>query len=357
MRILHVLNHVRITGNGIVNATTDLACLQAQMGHEVGVVSQGGGNEELFSRYGVAHFAVDQHRSPRRLLTAVASLNRVVRTFDPDIVHAQMVTGLVLAKLLQPMARYKLVSTVHNESHRSAALMGLADRVIAVSAAVARAMRRKGTPQRKLRVVLNGTLGTPRRRPLSDYAALPLEKPTITTIAGLYKRKGISDLIEAFSSVAEHRPEPHLYIVGDGPDRAVFEQQATRTLHPDRIHFVGFTPEPEGYLLSSDIFVLASRADPAPLVLPEARQASCAIIATAVDGIPELLDGGEAGILVPAQQPAVLATELKRLLGDAALLTSWRERAVRNVERLHAKRVAEETTNVYHQLLVPRSGP
>lgn len=351
MRILHVLNHVRNSGNGIVNVTTDIACLQAQMGHQVGVVSKGGGNEQLFERYGVVHFTIDQRRDPRRLFAALASLRRVVRQFDPDIVHAQMVTALVLAKVLQPAGRYKLVSTVHNEFHGGAAIMGFADRVIAVSEAVARAMRRKGTPQRKLRVVLNGTLGTPRRRPLSDYVALPLEKPAIATVAGLYQRKGISDLIQAFASAAESHPRAHLYIIGDGPDREIFKQEAEQTRNASRIHFVGFVSEPERYLLATDIFVLASRADPAPLVLPEARQAGCAIIATAVDGIPELLDGGEAGILVPARQPAALATELDRLLGDGKLLASWRARAVHNVERLQAQRVAEETTHVYEELL------
>jgi len=351
VRILHVLNHVRNSGNGIVNVTTDLACLQAQMGHRVGVVSEGGGNEDLFMRYGVVHFIVNQRRDPRHLLAAMVSLRRVFREFDPDIVHAQMMTGLVLAKVLQPIARYKLVSTVHNEFQRGAVVMGAADRVIAVSSAVARAMRRKGTPQRKLRVVLNGTLGTPRRRPLREYAALALEKPAITTLAGLYARKGISDLIEAFASVAEHHPTAHLYIVGEGPDRRIFERQAAQMRNRDRIHFVGFVPDPERYLLATDVFVLASRADPAPLVLPEARQAGCAIVATAVDGIPELLDNGAAGLLVPPGQPAAIARELERLLADPELLAHWRRRALENVERLQAKRVAEETSEVYRELI------
>lgn len=351
MRILHVLNHVRNSGNGIVNVTTDLACLQAQMGHRVGVVSQGGDNEDLFARYGVVHFTVDQRRDPRRLLAAIVSLRRVFREFDPDIVHAQMMTGLVLAKLLQPIARYKLVSTVHNEFQRGAVVMGAANRVIAVSAAVARAMRRKGTPQRKLRVVLNGTLGTPRRRPLCEYTALPLEKPAITTLAGLYERKGISDLIQAFASIAESHPRAHLYIIGEGPDRRSFEQQVAQMRNRGRVHFIGFVPDPERYLLATDVFVLASRADPAPLVLPEARQAGCAIVATAVDGIPELLDNGAAGLLVPPAQPAAIARELDRLLRDPDVLALWRRRALENVERLQAKRVAEETSNVYRELV------
>jgi glycosyltransferase involved in cell wall biosynthesis len=354
MRILHVLNHVRNSGNGIVNVTTDLACLQAQMGHSVGVVSQGGGNEELLARYGVTHFTIDQQRN-RGLPASVPKLHHLFRQFQPEVVHAQMITGLVLAKILQPFVGYALVSTVHNAFQRSTALMGLADRVITVSNAVAVGMRRRGTPQRKIRVILNGTLGTPRRRPLSDYTALSLQRPAITTIAGLYERKGISDLIDAFAAVGKKYASAHLFIVGDGPDRALFEKRAAQLDNDENIHFVGFQSEPECYLLSSDIFVLASHTDSAPLVLPEARQAGCAIVATAVDGIPELLDEGAAGMLVEPRRPAALAAALEQLLGDDHLLATWRRRAQQNLERLGAQRVAEQTVDVYKELLDSRA--
>jgi glycosyltransferase involved in cell wall biosynthesis len=68
----------------------------------------------------------------------------------------------------------------------------------------------------------------------------------------------------------------------------------------------------------------ASHADPGPLILAEAREAGCAIIATSVDGVPEMLDGGKARILVPPKRTDLLANAIIRVLTDATLLLDLR---------------------------------
>jgi glycosyltransferase involved in cell wall biosynthesis len=228
--------------------------------------------------------------------------------------------------------------------------MGWADRVIAVSKAVAQSMARRGIPQNKLRVVNNGTLGSPRTRQLKEYQAMPLQRPAIATVAGMYRRKGIAELIEAFAQIAADFPDAHLYLVGNGPDREVFEAQAQSTLVSDRIHFEGFQLEPQRYLLATDIFVLASHRDPSPLVIPEAREAGCAIIASDVDGIPEALDGGQAGLLIPSQDSQALTAALIQLLSDPNLLDRRKDQAKNNLDRLNVSRVNEETFAVYCEL-------
>ncbi len=350
MRILHILNHVKEIGNGIVNVTVDLACLQAKTGHKVGVASGGGEYEELLADYGVRHFQLDQARNPINLLKAASRYREIAREFQPDTVHAHMMTGVVLARTLRAGFGYALVSTVHNEFQRSAVLMGWADRVIAVSNAVAESMVRRGVPRKKLRVVTNGTLGSPRTRQIKDYLPAPLQRPAIATVAGMYRRKGIAELIDAFVQIAEDFPEAHLYIVGNGPDRALFEVQAQSTSAAARIHFEGFQPEPQRYLLATDIFVLASHHDPSPLVIPEAREAGCAIVATYVDGIPEALDRGQAGLLVRPVDSSALAAAMEQLLSDPKVLHRWKKQAKHNLEWLSAARVSEETLRVYREL-------
>lgn len=355
MRIVHILNHIEEIGNGIVNVAVDLACLQAKAGHEVGVASAGGEYEELLARYGVRHFQLNQARKPINLLKAAARYRGIVQEFQPDIVHAHMMTGVVLARTLKAGFGYALVSTVHNEFQRSAVLMGLADRVIAISNAVAQSIARRGVSQKKLRVVCNGTLGSPRTRQLAEYLPLPLKRPAIITVAGMYRRKGIAELIDAFAEIASNFPEAHLYIVGNGPDRAMFEAQAQSTPVSDRIHFEGFQPEPQRYLLATDIFVLASHREPFGLVISEAREAGCAIIASNVDGIPEALDGGFAGLLVPAADSQALAAALVQLLSDSTILHKWKNQARHNLEWLTAARVNEETLALYHELITDMS--
>jgi glycosyltransferase involved in cell wall biosynthesis len=355
MRVLHILNHVQEIGNGIVNVAVDLACLQAKNNHDVAVASAGGEYELLLAHCGVKHFKLDQTRTPINLISAAWRYRAIVKEFQPDIIHAHMMTGVVLGRLLKGSSMYVLVSTVHNEFQRSAVLMGLADCVIAVSKAVAKSMVRRGIPEDKLRVVSNGTLGSVRTRNLEEYIPVELQRPAIATVAGMYQRKGIGELIAAFAQIASDFPQAHVYLVGNGPEREIFEAQAQNTAFSDRIHFEGFQPQPQRYLLATDIFVLASHRDPSPLVIPEAREAGCAIIASNVDGIPEALDGGQAGILVPPKDSHALAEALTQLLRNPHLLHKWKNQAQQNLEWLTVGRVNQETLAVYREFITEKS--
>jgi glycosyltransferase involved in cell wall biosynthesis len=351
MRILHITNHVQKIGNGIVNVAVDLACLQGQNSHYVAVASAGGEYEELLTENGVQHFHLEQSRTPLNMIKAAWRYREIIQEFQPDIVHAHMMTGVVLAGIFRNGGEYSLVSTVHNEFQRSAVLMGLAERVIAVSNAVADAMVKRGIPQSKLRVVSNGTLNSPRNGSIKDYQPFPLCRPAITTVAGMYTRKGIVELIEAFVKIATDFPQAHLYLVGNGPDRAMFEKLVQSTPFSERIHFEGFQAEPQRYMLASDIFVLASHCESFGLVLTEAREAGCAIIASDVDGIPETLDWGQAGVLVPPKDSQTLAKALRHLLSDPQQLQKLQYQAKQNLERFSVTRVHEETLNVYSELI------
>ncbi len=350
MKILHITNHVQQIGNGIVNVAVDLACLQAKDNHDVAVASAGGQYEALLTHHGVKHFQLNQSREPLNIIKAAWRYRDIVQAFQPDIVHAHMMTGVILARFFKSSCEYNLVSTVHNEFQHSAVLMGLADKVIAVSHAVADSMVRRGIPKKKLRVVANGTLGSPRHRNIKEYQPLSLQRPAITTVAGMYSRKGIAELIEAFIKIATNFPQAHLYLVGDGPDRSTFEAMVQNTPLRKRIHFEGFQPEPQRYMLATDIFVLASHCESFGLVLTEAREAGCAIIASDVDGIPETLDNRQAGLLVSPKDSQDLATTLTQLLRNPKELHYWKTRAKQNLERFSAVRVHEETLAVYREL-------
>ncbi|MFG6093960.1 glycosyltransferase family 4 protein [Leptothoe sp. ISB3NOV94-8A] len=350
MRVLHILNHIQKVGNGIVNVAVDLACLQAQAGYEVSVISGGGEYEALLDQYQVTHFRLNQTRTWRNLMHAASQYRTIVRQVKPDIVHAHMMTGAVLARGLKLWSKYGLVATVHNEFQESAKFMGLADRVIAVSQAVSKSMQQRGIPTRKLRVVTNGTLESPRVGALTECSPAYLQRPAITTVAGMNSRKGISELIAAFERVASDFPEAHLYLVGHGPEKEQFQSQARQTRVAHRIHFEGFQSDPRAYLLSTDVFVLASHREPFGLAISEAREVGCAIVASHVDGIPEVLEHGKAGLLVPPGDSQALATTIADLLKHSTKLNYWKEQAQKNLDWLNATRVATETLGVYDEL-------
>jgi glycosyltransferase involved in cell wall biosynthesis len=353
MRILHLVNHIREIGNGVTNTVIDLACLQAKSGHKVLVVSAGGEYQELLASYGVAHLQLEHtglKSKPIELIKIAWRYRAIVREFQPDIVHAHQTPGVTLARFFRAGLRYGLVSSVQCVYEKGARAMGWADRVIVVSDAVAQSVQEFGVPQTKLRIVYNGTLGSPRIRPPEECRPISLEQPSITTAAGMFHRKGIFELIEAFAKIALDFPEAHLYLIGEGPDRSVFQEQAQQTSVSSRIHFIDFQPDLKRYLLATDIFVLASYRESFPLVIPEAREAGCAIVATAVDGTPEALDGGQAGLLVPPKDSQALAGALTQLLSSSEVLSEWKHRSQNNIEWLSLTRVNEETLNVYREL-------
>mgnify|MGYP001597216230 CR=1 FL=1 len=166
----------------------------------------------------------------------------------------------------------------------------------------------------------------------------------------MYQRKGIGELIDGFLKIAADFADIHLYLVGDGPDRSMFEAKVKNTAFSDRIHFEGFQPEPQRYMLAADIFVLVSHHESFGLVLTEAREAGCAIIASDVDGIPETLDNGQAGILVPPKNSHAVAVKLAELLSNPNVLHRWKCQTKQNLERFSAARVNQETLTVYHDI-------
>jgi glycosyltransferase involved in cell wall biosynthesis len=349
MRIIHFLNHTR-RSNGHVHVAIDLACAQAKMGHEVAVISAGGDFDPLLARYGVRHVIIEQRRTPWTLVRATVALRRAVAELKPEIIHAHMMTSTLLAIFARSAAPFKLITTVHNEFDRGAIIMALGDRVIAVSDSVRDSMASRGTPRAKLRVVLNGTIGSPRLSEKQPEAE-PLVHPAITFVGGLHPRKGVDDLIEAFKLVAAAEPSPRLNIVGAGPHKGEYEKLAAQSGYGDRISFFGYQADPRRFLLGSDIFVLASHADPAPLVLAEARDCGCAIVATEVGGIPEMLDRGNAGILVPPKRPDRIAEELLKILRDSSLLKDLRARSRENLAYFTVQRACDECLAIYREAL------
>ncbi|HUO22792.1 MAG TPA: glycosyltransferase family 4 protein [Caulobacteraceae bacterium] len=327
-----------------MNTVVDLACSQAEMGHTVAIASSGGDFVELVESRGVQHFKVEQFKKE---LNAFVGLNKVFASWKPDIVHGHMLTGFVVARVLQPLYRYRVVTTVHNEFKRSASWMGHANVMVAVSEENRQRLVDRGVPERRTTVVRNGVVGGARTlgRPSEPVS---LQHPNIVAVAGLFDRKGVGEVIEAFGAL-DARYGAHLYIVGRGPERDKLEAQAKALPCADRIHFEGFKTNAKDYLKAADIFVLASHSDPFPLVIPEARAAGCAIVATRVGGITEGLENGARGILVEPKSPPELHAAFDLLLSDPAKLAHWRAQAAENLDWLTVRRMAVDYLNVYER--------
>ena len=157
----------------------------------------------------------------------------------------------------------------------------------------------------------------------------------------------MNDLINAFSLVAGRFPDAHLNIVGEGPDQSTLEQLCAKLNLSQRVTFHGSLDNPMSDLKATDIFVLSSHREPLGLANIEARSAGCAVIGTDVDGIPEALDFGAAGILVPPRDPQSLADAMAELLGNPDRLANRKAAATENLTRFTIDHLYEQYRSAY----------
>ncbi|MDB5446691.1 MAG: hypothetical protein JWQ97_2008, partial [Phenylobacterium sp.] len=353
VRILHVLKHTR-RHNGNVHAAVDLACAQAQLGHEVTVCSSGGSFDNVLRANHVDVELLPELDKRAGAPKAVWSLRRLVASRRIAIVHAHMMASAGVSWAATRFSPTRLVTTVHNAFEPSAILMGFGDRVIAVSEAVRKGMCDRGVPAGRLRMVLNGTLGTARHAYEPPPIPETLRHPAVLYVGGLHPRKGILDLLAGFSRARSVKPDLHLYLVGAGPCELEY-RTAVAEADAEHVHFCGSQRDPRRFMLAADVLVLASHADPAPLVIPEAREAGLAVIATRVDGIPELLERGQAGLLVDPRAPDQIAQALLTVFADEQSLAEHRARSQINLQHLSLRRLAEETLSVYAEVWRPEA--
>lgn len=131
--------------------------------------------------------------------------------------------------------------------------------------------------------------------------------------------KGGRLLIAAMAALRDSHPGLRLTVIGDGPDRA-FLEDAARPLG-DRVRFTGYLSQDEvaGVLAGADALCLPSFAEGVPVVLMEAMAAGRPVISTRITGIPELVEDGVSGLLVPPSDADALRTAIARLADDPAL--------------------------------------
>nr|WP_276611084.1 glycosyltransferase family 4 protein [Kineococcus siccus] len=341
-------------GNGINNSTVELACAQRALGHDVVVVSRGGGQVRLLESFGVRHVVLVQDRTVGSVVSARRRWAFLVRQLRPDVVHVHNLTGAVLAGagLRRP---YALVATLHLEEKRGVAAMALADRVIAFHDSARLRSLVPGRGDRRLDVIRQGILGGARSA-ADDDSAPAVHHPAVVTVCGMYEHKGIFDLLEAFEAVLAAVPAAHLYYVGGGPDRTELERRVAATSYADHVHVVGFHPRPAPWLRAADVFVLASRREVAALVLAEARSFGLAPVATTAGGIPTLVEHGRSGLLCEPGDVAALARNVVSVLTDEELAKRLSSAAAEGLEDLTIHRFAVDVVGVYGEALVERQG-
>jgi glycosyltransferase involved in cell wall biosynthesis len=158
---------------------------------------------------------------------------------------------------------------------------------------------------------------------------------TILCVGRLVPAKGQRILIEAVERLVRDGRSVQLDLVGDGPDRGQLEQFIRERDLASVVHFAGSVNQDEilAHYRRADVFALASFAEGIPVVLMEAMAMEIPCVATAINGIPELIRDGVDGLLVPASDVAALAAALGLLTEDASLRESLGRAGRRRIQQ------------------------
>lgn len=337
MRVLHVITS--IARGGAEHHLLMLAGGLAARGHIVSVAALKPPAElaQAFRARGVAAHALGLTRYGG--IGPALRLGALIAAEKPDLVHAHLPPAELYARLALLGRATPLVITRHNDERfakvrferaLSRWCFARASKGIAISDAVARWSisdpRGPGLDARRLVVIRYALAFAPPPPPAADLAG---DGPLLVTVARLVPQKGLNVLLEAFARVP---PPARLVIAGEGVLRPQLAAQIERLGLAGRARLLGARGDIPAVLEAATLFVLPSRWEGFGLVLLEAMAAGRPIVATQVSAIPEVL--GEAGVLVPPDDPSALANAITALLADPP-----RQAALVEVGRL---RLAEE---------------
>lgn len=231
------------------------------------------------------------------------------------------------------------------------------DKLICVSQSdIQKAKKYRLAPEDRLFFISNGIRLFPgmneiEREKMRRAWGWGISQPIIGTIARLHRQKGISVLLEASVRVLRVFPEAKFVVVGEGPLGQKLKKKAHQLGVADKFLFLGAREDAADLLSMFDIFVLPSLWEGLPFVLIEAAAHRMPIVATAVDGVPEIVENGKTGILVPPKNPQMMGEAVIRLLSDKRLAADLAERAADLIPaRFPLQRMIEQTQNLYLEL-------
>jgi len=172
--------------------------------------------------------------------------------------------------------------------------------------------------------------------------------------------KGLPILLESIARLREDHPNVQLTIAGDGPDRQQLESMARRLGIESHVRFLGYQSQSQvrELLGRSDVFGMASFAEGVPVVLMEAMAGGVPVVATRIAGIPELVDDGGCGFLVPPGDGQALADRIGQLLDDAELRNAIAAAGRLKVEQefnltMESRRLCQILTAALEGLVLP----
>lgn len=364
MRIVYVLTSLGI--GGAERQTLTMAARMAARGHVVRVLVLRTLPEEWPTVLPV--FRLNMRKSAWSAAVSLLRARRLLRGFEPDLVHSHGFHANVLARLLRLAAvRAPLISTIHNvhEGRWRVAAYRLTDRLSTRTTAVSEAVARRYIGQKA--VTAGRCVVVPNAIEIGEYVpcatrraeareALKAEENFIWVALGrLTAAKDYENLLGAFARVRRARSDARLWIAGESRGGAAepLNRLAAELGIADCVGLLGLRRDVAALLDAADGFVSSSAREGMPLAVAEAMAMEKPVVATDAGGVSELV--GEAGVVVPVRDAAALAEAMLEVMREPAEARRLQGHAAR--QRVAARFSMETRAAQWERLYAAVIGP
>ncbi len=298
---------------------------------------------------------------------AVRALVHLCRRLRVTLWHAHDYKTDLLGLLIRRFWPMRLVTTVHgftDETLRTRLYRRLDqwwlrqyDQVIAVSPPLHAQCLNAGVEPERLNYVPNAidveqfSSTSDREMVRYELGVLP-DRLVIGCIGRLSPEKGVDRALHTVARLRPWHPRLELHLVGDGPERRRLESLAAQLNIEDHVHFWGWQANPKRFYEMLDLLLLPSHTEGLPNTVLEAMAMGVPVASTDTGGIAELLDGGEAGLLLPVKSPEQWLVPLSHLLSSEPLRADLANHARVRVENHYSFDARmDRIAGVYRRLL------
>jgi glycosyltransferase involved in cell wall biosynthesis len=332
------------------------------LGHRAMLVAHAEGELRQRAREGLELIAL----APRTEmdLSAAWRLSRLIKQLGPDVVHAHDPHGVAMAALALSMstqlAKPPLVAARRVDFHLKGNALSRwkyrqVDCFICASEAVRRMLVADGVPAARAVTVHEGIdLGHVDAAPAADLHAdlwLPHGSPIVGNVAALVPHKGQRHLIEAAAIVVTRVPDARFVIAGEGELRPVLERQIKEHHLEKHVFLAGFRPDILSVHKGFDIFVMSSVTEGLGTSLLDAMACGKPIVATTAGGMPEVVEDGATGLLVPPRDHQAMAAAIVKLLTRPDRRARMGAAGLARVRaRFSVERMVQDTLEIYRRV-------
>jgi len=297
---------------------------------------------------------------------SVVGIARALKAFRPEVAHFHTARahtlGLAAARLagtpVKVLSR-RVDFPIGKNPFSRMKYRASVDGVIAITRAVRDILVRGGVPPDRVRVIYSGIdprrCGSPEggERVREELGIRP-SAPLVGTVGALAPHKAQHVFLKAARKLWERAPEVRYIIAGEGELEGELKSLARRLDLEGIVTFAGFRDDIPAVFAAMDVFVLSSVAEALCTSVLDAMAAGVPVVATAVGGVPEIVERGASGLLVPPSDPEALAEAIREVLGNRSLMERLAAGGRERVEKFTLERTVRETEAFYLELIEKR---